>query len=31
MTTLLYELKKRDGKYGLATACTGVEWELPLS
>jgi len=23
MTTLLYELKKRDGKYGLATACTG--------
>ena len=23
-TTLLYELKKRDGKYGLATMCIGV-------
>jgi acetyl-CoA C-acetyltransferase len=23
MTTLLYELQKRNGKYGLATACTG--------
>ena len=23
MCTLLYELKKREGKYGLATACTG--------
>jgi acetyl-CoA acetyltransferase len=24
LTTLLYEMKKRDSKYGLATMCVGV-------
>jgi acetyl-CoA acetyltransferase len=24
MTTLLYELERRDGRYGLATMCIGV-------
>jgi len=30
-TTLLYEMKRRNVRYGLVTMCIGEEWERPVS